>query len=296
MPDDDKRDGLRIGGWVPPYRDAAGPLDAPVYRVSSAARRGGVIAGLPRAVADAPPHRRTLVLATLAILAVAVTAVLAVAGRKEPAPEAGRVVLPLPSAPVSLLPPPAASAPPTTVPSTSPPRRVPATTGPAATGPARTGRPTPTSATATRPAPTRPAAALTDGATVGLEVGGRPGDRLRHRDFRARVDRLGPGNTPLDRADSRFTVRRGMAAASCFSFESVNYPGRFLRHRDFVVHLDRRDASELFARDATFCPEPAGAAVVLRSQNYPDRTLVARDGGVHLDRAGGTAFVARPPL
>ncbi|MEU7908750.1 AbfB domain-containing protein [Actinoplanes sp. NPDC049118] len=137
------------------------------------------------------------------------------------------------------------------------------------------------------------------GAEIGLEPVGEPGRRVRHRDFRARIDPIGPGSSALDRADSRFTVRAGRARRSCVSFESDNYPGHFLRHRGFALRLDRADGSALFDADATFCPvRVAGGGFVLRSHNYPDRYLTESDSLLLLTRtsaADAKAFVTRRP-
>ncbi|WP_433360475.1 AbfB domain-containing protein [Actinoplanes sp. CA-142083] len=143
------------------------------------------------------------------------------------------------------------------------------------------------------------------GATVGLSPAGRAELRLRHRDFVGRIDRIGSGSSALERADSRFVVRKGLGRDGCVSLESVNYPGYFLRHRNFILRLeqpgrwDRRGGSELFERDATFCTSPTsdGSAFILESINYPNRALSLHDDGVvGLDENDPTAFVVRSPL
>ena len=148
---------------------------------------------------------------------------------------------------------------------------------------------------------TSPAAVaeLKVGTTVSLAVAAAPEYRLRHRDFIGRVDRIGSGASPPERADSQFVVRNGLGRAGCVSLESVNFPGYFLRHRNFILRLEQRDRSELFAQDATFCAAPTqnGNALVLESINYPDRALVVHgDGVIHLDQGQGTPFVVRAPL
>ena len=138
------------------------------------------------------------------------------------------------------------------------------------------------------------------GAVIGLEPAGRPGFRVRHRDFAGRVDRIGPRSGPLDRLDSRFVVRAGLTGDGCVAFESVNYPGRYLRHQNFVVRLHPPDRTALFAADATFCEVPRGRGrIALRSVNYPDRFVAAApDDVLRLLPAGGEvpAFRVRPPL
>ena len=161
-------------------------------------------------------------------------------------------------------------------------------------------QPTGTQPTRSQPA-TAPVAALRAGSAVSLELADSPGYRVRHRDFRGRTDRIGPGSSALERADARFVVRPGLADTGCVSFEAANYPGRFLRHRDFELRLDRLERSRLFTEDATFCPETSSRAgvVALRSHNYPDRFLTEDGSLLGLTPATtGTAtrFVVRPPL
>lgn len=294
MPDEDRPEPLRIGGWVPHYRDTRGPLRPPVPpgRLGAIVRRR-----LPAALWPAPSAaggttgrgRRALLASATGVLiaAVGLTA-LAVRGDEPAGPTLAQNELPPPfvaSDPVSVLPSPTTSSP-----RSSTPTRQRVTT-----------RPAPTKRPTSRPASTAPAAAaarLATGKTVGLASADHPGYRLRHRDFLARFDAIDSGSPRLDRHDSRFTVRRGLAAPDCVSLESVNLPGHFLRHRDFVLRLDRRDRSALFDADATFCPRPARGndAVLLESVNYPGRFLSARDGGVRLGRRDPGAFLIRPPV
>ena len=140
---------------------------------------------------------------------------------------------------------------------------------------------------------------LNIGDEVGLEVRGRPGVRVRHRDFVGRVDRISSSSSALDKADAAFRVRSGLGNRGCVSLEAVDFPGFFLRHRDFIVRLERRDGSPLFDQDATFCPQPVrdGSAITLASTNYPDRAVTLHpDSTLHLDPGPPTAFVVRPPL
>jgi hypothetical protein len=119
---------------------------------------------------------------------------------------------------------------------------------------------------------------------------------VRHFQFLGRADRISAASSAVDRADSRFVVRRGLGRPACLSLESVNFPGQFLRHRDFVIHLDRRDGTRLFDQDATFCPSGSGA-VTLLAINFPDQGIALRgDGSLRLDDDGITAFVVRAPL
>jgi hypothetical protein len=252
-------------------------------------QRVGVIAGLPRAVVATGPRRRTLAAAAVAAAVLAGAAMLSLGDADTPAPAAtpaDRMVLPAgpePSPAVSLLPPPAETTSPTAAPSSSPASR--------SAAPPTAKRPAPTR---TSPA-TRAPVALAVGTTTGLELLGRPGDRLRHRDFRVRIDRITATSSTQDKADATFAVRTGLASRGCVSLEAVNYPGFFLRHRDFVLRLERRDRSALFAQDATFCPEPSrgGTALILKSINYPDRALSVVSGSVRLSTADPAAFVPK---
>jgi len=246
------------------------------------------------AAAEAARARRVLVACALTVTAgvAALMAVLYPYGDPDgPAPVAEQLIDPsflwVPSVPVSVLPAPSSSF----------------STDPVYAEPTRAHRePRTTSKVAAPVSPsTHPAPApdLTVGATVGLAVAATPEYRLRHRDFIGRVDRIGSGASPQERADSAFVVRKGLGRDGCISLESVNFPGYFLRHRDFVLRLEQRDRSELFAQDATFCTAPTrdGNAIVLDSTNYPDRALVVHpDGVIHLDQGAGTPFVVRAPL
>ncbi|MFE5603389.1 aldehyde dehydrogenase family protein [Streptomyces coelicoflavus] len=75
----------------------------------------------------------------------------------------------------------------------------------------------------------------------------------------------------LLKQDATWTLRRGLADSSCYSFESVNYPGRFLRHADSRIRTATDDGSALFRQDATFCARPGigGQGVNFASINIP---------------------------
>lgn len=158
-------------------------------------------------------------------------------------------------------------------------------------------RPSPPRATgAAKPQP--PWAAWLGKATA-LELGGRPGLLLRHRDFLARLDPITSASRRTDRADATFVVREGLADDDCLSFESTNFDGFYLRHRDFVLRLTKDDRSRLFREDATFCPEEADdGTLTLRAVNYPDRRLAVQWSLVTLARVTTTKALhvrLRPP-
>jgi len=197
-------------------------------------------------------------------------------------------VPPLPNLPVGV---PSAS---------SPPSRAPAPP----TKPATADRPRPTpplatepvsSRAATKPAPSPSRPAFVSGATIGLSPAGRPGSRVRHQNFRARIDRIGAGSTDLERADSRFVVRPAPAGAGCIVFEAANYPGYFLRHRDFRIYLERMQFSAQFAADATFCPAARDGGQALAARDYP-RLFVAERASELVLAAQPTVFTIREPL
>ncbi|WP_173079459.1 AbfB domain-containing protein [Phytohabitans rumicis] len=151
------------------------------------------------------------------------------------------------------------------------------------------------------PSPSATTPPLRAGARVGLEPVSKPGFRVRHRDFAGRIDRIGSGSGALDRADSSFTVRAGLASSSCASFESVNFPGYYLRHQNFQIVLHRYDGTQLFRADATFCPVTGltGQETSLRSYNYPSRYLLHRDSRLVIESGGSAAsatFAVRTAL
>ncbi|MEU8820477.1 AbfB domain-containing protein [Actinoplanes sp. NPDC048796] len=310
MTEDDRDEGLRVGGWGP-YRDASGPGSAPSPRpvppltTPSPGAAGDLQRRLLTLLGANPPRhslvstlsggspRRVLLAGVTAVVIVAAGLVaLTVGGGDEPTPPpAALLVVPSfsPAAPVSIRPEPTLSPPP-------PPTFVPPPTTPVrtTTKPVERATTTPPPPKPSSPPPP-PAPALVPGARVALEAADRSGRRLRHRDFLARLEVL---RSEADRDSSRFTVRNGLNGQGCVSLESVNYPGYFLRHRDFILRLDRQDGSPLFQQDATFCPKPTGPAFIFAATNYPTHVLVADGRGVRLAQVSpgqATAFVVRNP-
>ncbi|MEU4222368.1 AbfB domain-containing protein [Actinoplanes sp. NPDC026623] len=291
-PEDGDRPDLRVGGWIPPIQHFAPPeRRRPPAGPPAPEPAAAVTQGRPHRL---PPRTRPgTLLVGAAVLSALVAAGLALSTGEKERRAAPSFVL-LPTGPVMPgpveVPSPAAAEPP---PSRS--AGIPTTGHRALRPPARPDRNRPPAS----PSPSRAALPVV-GADVGLEPVGEPGRRVRHRDFRARIDSIGPGSPALDRADSGFTVRAGRARGSCVSFESDNYPGYFLRHRNFALRLDRADGSALFDADATFCPVPVAAGgFVLRSHNHPDRHLTESDSLLLLTRtpaADAQAFVTRSPL
>ena len=297
---DPERPPVRIGGWIPPY--AAAPRD--VFPPESFAQE---LAVPPKSEPSTVARRGRGIDIAWVLVAFGIVAVLALvlvtvadqhrAGSRLPRAndndlaQPGPIEFPDPRLPVPILP----SAGPSTTTSPAGPKTDP----PRAVDQGRTRRPSTTRPTvATRPSDPP---GLTTGRRVSLQPAGQPGFRVRHRDFRARVDRVDAASPALDRADATFVVRAGLADTRCVSLESTNYPGWFLRHQDFQVLLAARDGSARFAGDATFCPVTLAwsKATVLRSGNRPHRYLVQRGAALSLERvpAGGALpFVVRPPL
>jgi hypothetical protein len=309
--EDDTQTRLRVGGWLPPYHaipPGGDPLTRPlVYRSHSPT---GIDTSYELSGAANGGRRGSVLMFCAAVTALLlIGVVLTQFGGKQAGPAAGLALQP-PAAP--FLPPPPDETPTLSAdPAAVVPAPTRATSRPPTSAAAQRRRPPVATTVTTAPrkpasAPTKqptstPSEALPIGAPISLELADAPGFRVRHRDFRGRVDRIGAQSPALDRADARFVVRRGLADGDCVSFESSNYPGRFLRHRDFTIRLDRPDGSALFTRDATFCPETrSGAGVVaLRSHNYPDRFLTETRSLLELRPATtGTAtpFAVRPPL
>jgi hypothetical protein len=174
--------------------------------------------------------------------------------------------------------------------------------------------PAPTVATS-RPAKPRPAATtprrsvaptrapgLTIGATIGLQIEGKPGHLVRHHDFIARVDQFSSSSSALDKAESKFIVRKGLAFDNCVSFEAVSQPGFYLRRFFSDLLLHERNESYIYRQETTFCPVPArnGKALALLVL-FPSGFAVTTtpDGKLHLDsvdRTTPTGFVVRQPL
>jgi Alpha-L-arabinofuranosidase B (ABFB) domain len=293
MPDDENRRGPRIGGWVPPYRDAPGPAAWPERSRTIPGRLAAAASPAAQTLSPVWRHRWVIVLGFTVVLLAAVLGYLN--GARGPKTDNRGLVpgTPLfsPEPAVSLLPAPSAT------PSFSlPPYTQPVSTNlpfPAGAGRATTKRPV-TPATRTRTASPPPSTGLVSNATVSLEPVDHPGLRVRHRDYRGRIDAI---RSRLDRADSAFIVRNGLSNARCVSFESTNYTGYFLRHRNFTVYLEKWDSSSSYPQDATFCPRSGGAVntAVLESVNFPGRFLHIRNDQLFVDRES-TVFRVRPPV
>jgi hypothetical protein len=116
-----------------------------------------------------------------------------------------------------------------------------------------------------------------------LESVNYPGRYIDVRDSLGYLDPLSGTDSAQARKNATFTVKSGLADASCFSFMAAD--GSYLRHRDFRIHLDADDGSTLFKQDATFCPHPGlvSGSVSFESYNYPGRYLRHRNFELWID-------------
>lgn len=316
MPEEDvPQTRLRIGGWLPSYKGPARVGRAEPVPGPAGAQRSDPAPPTPRPAAGravdragtSPPRRRLALAAVPVVTALVLFGVASVQrGGVEPATRnrtaTGAAVV---------IPPEWATSPPAGGPtSAAHPTDLGATTRPTGgtkpAAPARTASGGP-AATPAAPSPSTagPAAvALNRGARVGLEPVTHAGYRVRHYNFTGRIDPIGADSGSVAKADATFTVRAGLAASGCLSFEAVNYPGYYLRHQDFRLHLHRRDGTALYAADATFCAVTGltGQHVSLRSYNYPDRYLRHRQSRLEIGTVDGGAaraamtFIVRHPL
>ncbi|BBH71528.1 hypothetical protein ACTI_82130 [Actinoplanes sp. OR16] len=292
MPEDE---GLRVGGWVPPYStdQEAGNLPARPALPRTPER----LALGPGRSAPPPSARHFLILAAVAALGCGVTAIVALNRTEDPAPvaqqsRAPRVDLPAfpiqPEETIPLLPAPTSEIP--TLSAAAP--AAPVATRSASPSPDRSWRTVEPSPAKTTPPPAPQPVRLTAGSTVGLELLDRPGYRVRHQHYEGRIAAISSSDPEEEKNDARFVIRKGRAALDCFSLESVNFPGYYLRHRDFVIHLDRAENSNLFDLDSTFCSESirGGSAIALRAYNYPSRWIAANGDRLAITESGATAF------
>jgi hypothetical protein len=112
----------------------------------------------------------------------------------------------------------------------------------------------------------------------------------RHQNNDALTSVVSSSSSALDKADASWIVRRGLADASCVSFESRNYPGDFLRHFNYQLHKQPMDGSAVFRADATFCPRAglSGTGTSFASYNFPTRYLRHYDNTLYIASNGGS--------
>jgi hypothetical protein len=114
---------------------------------------------------------------------------------------------------------------------------------------------------------------------------------LRHINASADTAVVNAASPAATKADATFTIRAGLANASCYSFESVNFPGSFLRHQNSRVVRSPNDGTALMRNDATWCARPglSGAGVSFESLNFPGRYLRHFNAQVWMSTGTGQA-------
>jgi hypothetical protein len=113
---------------------------------------------------------------------------------------------------------------------------------------------------------------------------------IRHQNGNAITSVISSSSSALDKADSSWIVRRGLASSSCVSFEARNFPGDFLRHQNFQLFRQPMDGSALFRADATFCPQRGmnGQGTSFASFNFPTRFIRHFNNTVYIASNGGS--------
>jgi len=97
-------------------------------------------------------------------------------------------------------------------------------------------------------------------------------------------------SSATDKGNASWAVRTGLADRACVSFESRNTSGSYLRHQNFQLYLQPDDGTQLFASDATFCPQLGrnGQGNSFESYNYPDRFFRHDNNTLYLAANGGS--------
>ncbi|MDX3844168.1 AbfB domain-containing protein [Streptomyces europaeiscabiei] len=115
-------------------------------------------------------------------------------------------------------------------------------------------------------------------------------DRYWHlRDGALYLDQVSSGSGGETKEDSSFKVVSGLANSSCYSFRMAD--GRYVRHQNFVLRAAGNDGSQLFMKDATFCPRSGySGSVLLESVNYPGHFVRHRNFQLRLERAENNGY------
>jgi len=121
---------------------------------------------------------------------------------------------------------------------------------------------------------------------------------LRHQNSLAYTEVVTASSAALLKNDATYTIRPGLADASCYSFESVNYPGQFLRHADSRVRNSVDDGSALLRADATWCARTGltGSGVSFESWNFRGSYLRHYNAEIWLSNGAGGASWNAPAL
>ncbi|WP_438309583.1 sigma-70 family RNA polymerase sigma factor [Streptomyces sp. HUAS TT3] len=171
------------------------------------------------------------------------------------------------------------------------PRAPGVTAAPAVGSPTPITSSTPTSAGTPSASPSAVAGTVPLGAQS-LESVDEPALYLTYAGDFATLGRVSASSSAQTRQRVTFTVVQGLADTRCVTFRAAD--GRYLRHHYLRLRLSTDDGSELFRKDATFCPRPGAVAgsVTLHSHNYPGAVIRHRDGGIWLDGSDGTRAFA----
>ncbi|MFD8411015.1 sigma-70 family RNA polymerase sigma factor [Streptomyces sp. NPDC059650] len=171
------------------------------------------------------------------------------------------------------------------------PRAPGVTAAPAVGSPTPIASSTPTSAGTPSASPSAVAGTVPLGAQS-LESVDEPALYLTYAGDFATLGRVSASSSAQTRQRVTFTVVQGLADTRCVTFRAAD--GRYLRHHYLRLRLSTDDGSELFRKDATFCPRPGAVAgsVTLHSHNYPGAVIRHRDGGIWLDGSDGTRAFA----
>lgn len=116
-----------------------------------------------------------------------------------------------------------------------------------------------------------------------------PGFYIRHRDYLGELTKI---SSNLDRQDATFRLVPGLVG-KCHSFESVNYSGHYLRHQDYRVKLNRKEDTEVFRNDATFCLRNGlanSANHSFESYNFPGHYIRHKNYHLYIEQDRGELF------
>ena len=95
-------------------------------------------------------------------------------------------------------------------------------------------------------------------------------------------------SSPEQRSAVSYSVVRGLAKSSCYSFRTAD--GRYLRHYNWRLVLHESDGTQIFRGDATFCARAGASPGSWRfeSANYPGHFLHHRDTELWVGEDDGT--------
>lgn len=148
-------------------------------------------------------------------------------------------------------------------------------------------------------APTGLSGTLAAGSEISLQATTAccTGDYISNANGVAVIAPITSASSEQDKGDATWIVRRGLADASCVSFEAKNNPGDFLRQKNFALHVQPFDGAALNRSDATFCPQPgrSGNGNSFAALGYPTKYIRHYYGKVYIagDGDSGKAWDAK---